>query len=161
MTGNIHQILYCSRNCMHGTATENELEITKILASSRRNNVKLDVTGALLFNTVFFAQVLEGPLSGVEKIFESIQRDIRHSDLIVLQSGHVPERNFPIWSMAFAGVYSEASYPSIAATLDAAFSKTCDASVAGMEVLALLRSIVVQEEAWALPNQQPCEVILA
>lgn len=150
MTSDLYQILYCSRNCMHGTTPQTALEINNILSASRRNNVRVDVTGALLFNTIFFAQVLEGPLSGVEKIFEQIQRDHRHSDLIVLDSGLIEARNFPVWSMAFAGADSDAPDPIIAATLNAAVS---DPSAAGKEVLSMLRNLVLQEEAWALPSQ--------
>lgn len=152
MTSDMYQILYCSRNCIHGTPPQTALEIGNILSVSRRNNVKVNVTGALLFNSIFFAQVLEGPLSGVEKIFEQIQRDNRHCDLIVLDSGIIEARNFPIWSMAFAGADSDASNPHIAATLNAAFSNP---SAAGEEVLSLLRNLVAKEEAWALPARHP------
>jgi blue light- and temperature-responsive anti-repressor len=72
MTRDIYQILYCSRNCMHGTKPQTALEINDILSASRRNNVKVDVTGALLFNSILVAQVLEGPIDGVEMIFEQI-----------------------------------------------------------------------------------------
>ncbi|MEO8658868.1 MAG: BLUF domain-containing protein [Bryobacteraceae bacterium] len=151
MTSDLYQILYCSRNCMHGGTPQTALEINNILSASRRNNVKLNVTGALLFNTVFFAQVLEGPLSGVEKIFEQIQRDLRHSDLIVLDSGVIEVRNFPVWSMAFAGADAEAPDPFIAATLNAAVSAP---SAAGKDVLSMLRNLVLQEDAWALPSRR-------
>lgn len=148
MTKDPYQILYCSRNCIHGTPVEMAVEITKILTSSRTNNVKAEVTGALIFNTVFFAQVLEGPLDGVERIFEQIQRDLRHSDLMVLESGLVVARDFPKWSMAFAGATSEESHPLIAATLNAAATNP---SVAGKQVISLLRDLVLKEEDWALP----------
>ncbi len=150
MTSDLFQIVYCSRNCMHGTKPQSAVEINHILSASRRNNAKVDVTGALLFNTVFFAQVLEGPLSGVEKIFEQIQRDLRHSDLIVLDSGVIEVRNFPVWSMAFAGADAEAPDPFIAATLNAAVS---DPSAAGKDVLSMLRNLVLKEEEWALPSR--------
>ena len=152
MTTDLYQILYCSRNCMHGDKPQTAHEINNILSASRRNNARVGVTGALLFNSILFAQVLEGPIDGVEKIFEQIQRDLRHSDLIVLDSGLIEARNFPIWSMAFAGADSEAPDPLIAATLKAAIS---DPSAAGKEVLSLLSNLVLQEEVWALPSRQP------
>lgn len=152
MTNDLYQVLYCSRNCMHGTKPQTALEINSILAASRRNNARVGVTGALLFNSILFAQVLEGPIEGVEKIFEQIQRDLRHSDLIVLDSGLIEARNFPIWSMAFAGDDSEAPDPLIAATLNAAIS---DPSADGKQVLSMLSNLVLQEEVWALPSRHP------
>ena len=148
MTGEIYQILYCSRNCIRGSSAEMAGEVSSILASAHRNNRNAGVTGGLFFNTVFFAQVLEGPLAAVEQIFEQIQRDPRHSDLTVLQSRHVEVRDFPVWSMAYAGAASEESHPLIAATLNAALSNPSDS---GKQVVSLLRDLVRQEEDWALP----------
>ena len=156
MTNDLYQVLYCSRNCMHGTKPQTALEINNILSASRRNNAKVGVTGALLFNSILFAQVLEGPIDGVEKIFEQIQRDLRHSDLIVLDSGLIEARKFPSWSMAFAGADSEAPDPLIAATLNAAIS---DPSAAGKQVLSMLSNLVLQEEVWALPSRHPLALV--
>lgn len=150
MTKDPYQILYCSRNCIQGTPVQMAAEIGKILTSSRINNVKVAVTGALIFNTVFFAQVLEGPLDGVERIFEQIQRDLRHSDLMILESGLVVARDFPQWSMAFAGATSEESNPLVAATLNAAANHP---SAAGKQVITLLHDLILKEEDWALPTR--------
>ena len=148
MTSDLLQLLYCSRNCISGTPAETAEHVATILASAQANNSRAGVTGGLLFNTVFFAQVLEGPSEQVERIFEQIQRDPRHSDLTVLQSKLVDSRDFPEWSMAFAGTVSEASHPLISASVAAAIANP---SIAGKQVLELLRSLVIQEEDWALP----------
>ncbi len=100
MTETIYRILYCSRNCMIGTLKEQKEEIANILAKSRLNNGRSGITEALLFNSGFFAQVLEGDAAMVEKTFERIQRDMRHDDVSVLECGIVPQRDFPEWSMA-------------------------------------------------------------
>ena len=44
----------------------------------------LGVTGALIFNSGVFAQVLEGRRQIIEGDFERIQRDRRHADVHVL-----------------------------------------------------------------------------
>ena len=62
MSENIHRLLYCSRNTMTGSLEDQQREITQILEKSRTNNSANGITGALLFNSGFFAQVLEGPL---------------------------------------------------------------------------------------------------
>ncbi len=100
----VYRLLYCSRNLISGSLAEQEAEVQKILNSSRRNNVREGVTGALLFNGEWFAQVLEGPLAKVEKTFERIQCDARHADVTVLESGSSDEPIFADWSMAYAGV---------------------------------------------------------
>src|SRR4051794_450149 len=97
---NLYKLVYCSRNRIRGNSAEVTAELRKILNSARRNNARLEITGALLYNAGNFAQVLEGPLSSIEQIFESIQRDSRHSEVVVIQSGPVDTREFPEWSMA-------------------------------------------------------------
>ncbi|MGI4831218.1 MAG: BLUF domain-containing protein [Janthinobacterium lividum] len=148
MNEDIYQIVYCSRYRIVGSSAEMANEVSHILLSAQTNNAKVGVTGGLLFNTVFFAQVLEGRMDAVEQIFERIQRDQRHSDLTILQSGYVGIRNFPEWSMAFAGTMTEQSHPFVTATLSTAAESP---SEAGQEVLSLLRTLVIQEEHWALP----------
>src|SRR4051812_6886241 len=100
MNNTVHKLVYCSRNRIEGTSEQIVEEIQKILSSARRNNALVGITGALLFNEGLFAQVLEGPLDSVERIFEQIQRDPRHSDVTVLQSEPAEHRDFPEWSMA-------------------------------------------------------------
>lgn len=148
MNEDIYQIVYCSRYRITGSSAEMANEVSRILLSAQANNARLGVTGGLLFNTVFFAQVLEGKMDAVEQIFERIQRDERHSHLTVLQSGYVGTRNFPEWSMAFAGTMTEDTDPLINQTLITAAARP---SEAGQNVLALLRTLVIQEEHWALP----------
>jgi hypothetical protein len=40
MSNDTYQLLYCSRNCIHGTGIETAAEIGKILDVSRINNVR-------------------------------------------------------------------------------------------------------------------------
>ena len=66
------------------------------------------MTGALVVDGGCFAQALEGPREAVERTFERIQRDARHSDVVVLQLAAVGRRGFPAWSMAFVGRWPRA-----------------------------------------------------
>jgi hypothetical protein len=75
--------------------------LASILAAARRNNMRIGVTGALLYTARRFAQVLEGPPEAVDSIFETIQCDLRHDHVTVLEVSHPPERAFADWSMAF------------------------------------------------------------
>ena len=99
----LYRLVYTSRNLLDGGEDERSAAVAGILAVSKRNNARVGVTGALLFNAGSFAQVLEGPRAAVEATFERIQRDPRHSDVSVLQCEPVAERGFSNWSMAFIG----------------------------------------------------------
>ena len=85
MSMNIYKLVYCSQNRIRGNSTEVATELHSILNSARANNSRIGVTGALLYNAGNFAQVLEGPLSSIEQVFEVIQRDPRHSEVVVIQ----------------------------------------------------------------------------
>ena len=79
------------------------VELNDIVFTSRRRNVSLEVSGALLFTGKRFAQYLEGPGSGVSALRESILRDSRHENIIEI-SGQTPDtRRFSGWSLAYAG----------------------------------------------------------
>ncbi len=110
------RLVYWSRNMISGVQDSDtgETEIRRILETARRNNPKHDVTGALMFNRGTFAQVLEGPRDGLIDVFERIQCDLRHADVVVLEYAAVSERRFPQWSMAFVGPETSGEFGDIA-----------------------------------------------
>ena len=146
----LHRVLYCSRNLIPGTPEEVAADVHSILATSRRNNARDGITGGLLFSEGCFAQVLEGPLDAVESAFERIQCDERHSDVTVLQSGPVATRNFPDWSMGFAG--PDAATGPIEGTrmADAFAGRSKD----GDKLLDVLKSVIVREAEWLAPASE-------
>ena len=143
MNDAIYKLVYCSRNQIRGTPEEIIREIRIILKSAHRNNPPAGVTGALLFNEGLFAQVLEGPVDSVSRIFETIQCDGRHSDVTVLQNGPAEHRDFPEWSMARVAPPQETNSASIAVALD---TTLLHPAASADEVLGLLRSLVIQED---------------
>jgi hypothetical protein len=142
MTQDLYRLAYFSRNSLLGTLVQVGAEVQQILQVSRRNNSRVGVTGALLFNHSCFAQVLEGPLSAVEETFERIQRDTRHADVTVLELAAASAREFPAWSMAFAGVLEE-HRGSFASLAEANIQR---AGAAAEGLYDLLRNLVLQEE---------------
>jgi hypothetical protein len=106
MPDSLHSLAYFSRNA-RPEGVDLDTEIADILVSARRNNSRAGVSGALLFSAGCFAQVLEGPLSAVESIFETIQCDPRHFAVTVLHFRPIETRRFGLWSMAFAGNLAE------------------------------------------------------
>lgn len=152
MNDNLYSLVYCSRNRIKGNPAAVLLELENILQLSRANNAAAGVTGALLYNSGTFAQALEGPLSAVERIFEKIQRDSRHSEVMVLHMGPAAERQFPAWSMAFADRSSGPRTPAIAEALNAAVANPAAASE---KILDLLRDLIAQEEDWIQEPSYP------
>lgn len=146
MDETIYQLVYCSRNAIADChAADMDAEILRILEASRRNNVHDRVTGALLFSAGSFAQVLEGPLAAVERVFERIQRDPRHADIVVLHVLRSQKRDFADWSMAYAG--------KLAASGEAARALSSALAQPGQDgaetVLSMLRDLVGRETEWA------------
>lgn len=102
MSAELVRIVYCSRGTLAGSRADIEVQIRRILASARRNNQAAQLTGAMAFNTHWFAQVLEGATADLAPIFERIRRDPRHCNLRILEQTRATQRLFPHWSMAYA-----------------------------------------------------------
>jgi blue light- and temperature-responsive anti-repressor len=154
MPDSLHRLVYYSRNALPGPEPALAAEVAQILASSRRNNPRADVTGALMFNRGCFAQVLEGPRAAVEATFERIQRDPRHADVMLLQFAPVGRRGFPSWSMAFVGRSRRGGslYGAIAG--ESGFDP---ALLDGERLFATLRGLVLEEEG--APEGEPAAAV--
>jgi hypothetical protein len=111
------------------------------------NNAGLGISGALLYSAGNFAQVLEGLLASIEKTFEAIQRDPRHSEVVVIQSGPAETREFPEWSMAFVGNNHTENMPLATAAFEAVFANTVGSAE---QMLSVLRDLIVREDDWAM-----------
>ncbi len=147
MDATIYQLVYCSRNTISDCkVADMDAEILRILDASRRNNVRDKVTGALLFSAGSFAQVLEGTLPAVERVFERIQRDPRHADVIVLHVLRSRQRDFANWSMAYAGKLATPGKGDT--TLSQVLAQPGQAGAEA--VLAMLRDLVGREAEWAV-----------
>lgn len=99
----LYNFAYVSQSRLDDLALGTRFEIDRILQIAQVRNAAAGVTGALMFNERKFTQVLEGDESAVRDIMHSIERDPRHSDIVILATGAVPHRSFTSWSMAFAG----------------------------------------------------------
>jgi hypothetical protein len=77
-----------------------DLEVDRILAQSRRNNGRDQITGLLLYNGHRFLQVLEGPEAVVELTYERVRADLRHRAPVLLSAKTVDDRQFGHWDMA-------------------------------------------------------------
>ena len=134
----LHRLVYWSRSALFHTTSDLEAEMRAILAVSRRNNARDNVTGALLlYNDGCFAQVLEGPPTVVRQRFERIRTDARHHDVTLLQAGPAPRRLFADWSMGFVGHrVARTEFDTLSAGAD--------------DVIRLLHDLVNGDEQWEL-----------
>jgi hypothetical protein len=92
------RLMYRSRDRVPAEDRGNELGA--LFASSRSNNEKRDITGALLLTESWFVQVLEGDEVAVRSLFATIQADPRHDRIELLFEGPADDRVFAHWSMA-------------------------------------------------------------
>lgn len=99
----LYRLVYYSENRIRTDDSDFAVEIEKILSTSRRNNARAGLSGALMFSEGYFGQVLEGPQSAIEATFERLQRDQRHSDVVLLEFTPVSARIFQSWTMAYVG----------------------------------------------------------
>jgi hypothetical protein len=105
----LYRLVYVSRNEIEGDEVTIQSEIEQILTKARTQNPLSNITGALLFNTGCFAQILEGLHDDIQETFERIQCDRRHSHVAVLAFEPIAERKFTNWSMAYFGTDSKVS----------------------------------------------------
>jgi hypothetical protein len=92
----MHQLLYAS-------STSRDLPdsvLEDILASARRNNARLGVTGMLLHVDGGFMQVLEGEAATLTPLYDKIAADKRHWQAHVIFNRAAP-RIFGDWTMGF------------------------------------------------------------
>ncbi len=79
------------------------LALMQMVDKASRRNKTLNVTGALSFDNGRFGQILEGRPKDIEVIWESIQRDRRHTNVVSLGMKKINSRRFANWSMRLSG----------------------------------------------------------
>lgn len=79
-----------------------ELDLLYLLAGSRARNRAEGVTGVLVFDRGTFFQWIEGPNLPLQRIWNSIRKDVRHHEIQVLADTSIPIRLFQDWHMQFA-----------------------------------------------------------
>jgi len=140
----VFQIVYCSKNRIGGSASDIDASIASILSGARSANKAANVSGALLFNGTAFAQLLEGPIAAVEQIFEKIQCDDRHDNVVLLRNAEAPDRIFEDWSMAYADPEAVSEHENATIDLDQAFTAP---ETSAPHIVNLLHQLVTRDFA--------------
>lgn len=102
-------------------------DINAILTSSRRNNARDALTGALIYNGHNFMQLLEGPADRVDACLAVIRDDSRHSGMIEIRRRAIDRRDFADWAILYEPAFHghEAEFARLAANgrLDPEFER--------------------------------------
>jgi hypothetical protein len=148
-SGSLYRLIYCSHNVIAPFIPTVGVQtvVHAILSVARERNKAENVTGALLFTGAGFAQVLEGPREVVERTFERINGDPRHTHVTVLSFTPTERRSFPDWPMGFSGQASvEGTDPLEGLLADVSYAGP--RATTGSDVLRLLEKLVQREEDW-------------
>jgi hypothetical protein len=94
------RLIYAS--CAVGPLTTDIIQ--GILDSSRRFNLKNNITGMMCEGNERFIQYLEGERHVVNELYARIMKDVRHEKLVLLEYNQLPERAYADWSMGFVSL---------------------------------------------------------
>ena len=98
------QLIYCSRSSQSGHRFSYDHIVKNIVDKSADRNSLRNITGTLLTDGKFFAQVIEGAPSEVNHLYKDILYDGRHHSVMLLQHTVTNIRLFPRWPMALVEV---------------------------------------------------------
>lgn len=97
------RIVYISRSTFTTMPAEMGIEpsVARILAQSRINNARRGLVGALYFGDGCFFQCLEGRAEAVDRLYDALLKDPRHTDLKVLTRRPIARTGFSSWAMKY------------------------------------------------------------
>ncbi|AMW05849.1 BLUF domain-containing protein [Gemmatimonas phototrophica] len=79
-------------------------ELTSILRTAGEHNAAQGITGILCVGNGAFLQALEGDRDVVNRLYNRIIPDPRHSQCTILRYGRIVSRSFNEWSMKLVGL---------------------------------------------------------
>jgi hypothetical protein len=94
MSLHLKRIIYVSERTDVSNAN-----LQKIIASSRKNNPQVEVTGCLVSGMNSYLQLLEGSDTSVDQLYLKISKDTRHANIKILNEENIENRLFTTWSM--------------------------------------------------------------
>jgi Sensors of blue-light using FAD len=80
-----------------------DTEVVRIVQEASQRNKARGVTGFLIADTRYFIQMVEGDRKTLSVLFDIIQADLRHSDVVLCSFNEIDHREFPDWGMAHVG----------------------------------------------------------
>lgn len=92
-------LVYFSQHRLDTRSASMGVQLDDILVSATRNNAARGITGALVFDSEHFVQVLEGELDVVWATFRKLEQDERHHNVQFVEMEALPNRYFGNWAM--------------------------------------------------------------
>jgi hypothetical protein len=141
--GLIYRLIYYSRNILATTLCGDQLEsaVNEIVTASRRHNEADHLTGCLMCSVSAFAGVLEGPREAVERTFDRISADPRHTDVMAVSLTPAERPQFPGLPLALAW-RAQPGEPDPLQHLLAALGSGAHRATTGGDVLRLLQAAI-------------------
>lgn len=96
------RLIYHSENHLGAADGKMIAGLNAIMDASNRNNQRDGITGALLFDTLWFVQILEGEREAVSAVVRRIMSDERHDAVTIMDARPASERLFGNWWMGLA-----------------------------------------------------------
>ena len=96
------RLVYHSENHLGAFDGKMIAELNVIMEASNRNNERDGITGALLFDPLWFVQILEGDREAISTTLRRITTDERHDKITVMDARPIEERQFGNWWMGLA-----------------------------------------------------------
>lgn len=89
------RLMYASR----AVPAVDQEELQTLMRQCRSRNPQIGVTGVLCYASGIFLQVLEGSRTAVNRLYNRIVADARHTDVELLAYDEIDERRFAGWAM--------------------------------------------------------------
>ena len=83
--------------------------LNDIMDVANRNNEKHNITGALIFDRLWFVQILEGEREAISATLRRIVADERHDNVTVMEVRSIEQRQFGNWWMGLAALQGGAA----------------------------------------------------
>jgi hypothetical protein len=96
------RLIYHSENHIGAGGRGMLASLNAIMETANYNNKRDSITGALLFDTLWFVQILEGERETVSATLRRIIADERHSDVTIMDARPIEARQFGEWWMGLA-----------------------------------------------------------
>ena len=92
--------------------------VADIHQQAKRNNAANEVTGVLLASNKHFMQFLEGEPQQIEQTYQRIRQDTRHTNVRLIFSRSIGQRQFPNWHMGLKRALDEAEQSDLQAIIN-------------------------------------------
>ena len=91
----IFQLIYTSKPSVHLT----EQSMIDILVKAQQYNQDEGISGFLLYSNTELVQLIEGDETAVKKLFQKIEKDTRHQDIVIRHISFTDARCMPFLGM--------------------------------------------------------------